>query len=285
MIEVSGLTFAYPGAESPAIRELAFDIPRGEVFGLLGPSGAGKSTTLSVLTGLLKGWSGKVVVQGRPLTEWGSDYYRRVGVSFEFPNHYLKLTARENLEFFRALLGIGADSVETVLERVGLGEHVDRPVAHFSKGMKMRLNFARSLLHRPEIWFLDEPTSGLDPVNALRIREVIRERQAEGTTTMLATHDMNTADAVCDRVAFVVDGGIAAIDRPSALRQRFGSRSVTVSWLGEDGELASQAFPMDGLADNTRFLSLLRTPELASVHSQEASLEDVFIRVTGRALR
>ena len=285
MINVEQLTFTYPGGTSPAVQDLTFDVAAGEVFGFLGPSGAGKTTTQNVLIGLLRGWTGRVEVRGRPLAEWGADYYRAIGVSFELPNHYQKLTARENLEYFRALYGSGADSADDALSLVGLEENADQAVGEFSKGMKNRLNFARSLLHRPEIWFLDEPTTGLDPVNAMRIREIIRERQSQGVSTLVTTHDMTTADAVCDRVAFIVDGRVATIDSPGALRRRFGKRQVEVRWVGGDGEPVSELFPMDGLADNQRFLNALRSPELSTVHSQEATLEDVFIEVTGRSLQ
>ena len=216
MISVEGLTYTYPGRSSPALRDLTFEVGPGEVFALLGPSGAGKSTTQNVLIGLLRGWQGRVEVFGRPLKEWGADYYRSIGVSFELPNHYLKLSARENLEYFRSLYDGKADTVEEVLALVGLEDDIDKAVGQFSKGMMGRLNFARSLLHRPQLWFLDEPTAGLDPVNTVRIREIIRERQQLGVTTLLLTHDMHTAEVVCDRVAFIIDGQIAAIDTPDA---------------------------------------------------------------------
>lgn len=281
MIQVESLTFTYPGSRAPAISGLSFEVEDGEIFGFLGPSGAGKSTTQNVLIGLLEGWDGRVEVMGRPLQQWGADYYRSIGVSFELPNHYLKLSARENLEYFRALYEGRADRVEEVLGLVGLGDHIDRPVGEFSKGMKNRLNFARSLLHRPRLWYLDEPTAGLDPVNAVRIRELIRERQEQGVTTLVTTHDMKTAEVVCDRVAFIVDGKIAAIDPPDVLRQRFGRREVELRW----DEAEPRRFGLDGLADDAEFLAALRRPGLASIHSQEASLEDVFVEVTGRTLR
>ncbi|MEO2026938.1 MAG: ABC transporter ATP-binding protein [Fuerstiella sp.] len=291
MIRVEGLTYTYPSGSSAAVRELTFDVAKGEVFGFLGPSGAGKTTTQNILIGLIKGWQGDVRVLDRPLAEWNSDYYRSIGVSFEAPNHYLKLTARENLEYFRSLYDGKADTVEEVLAVVGLEDHIDKPVGDFSKGMKNRLNFARSLLHRPKLWFLDEPTAGLDPVNAVRIRKIIRERQELGVTTVVTTHDMTTAEIVCDRVAFIIDGQIATIDTPDALRRRFGSREVEVSWKDDSSENGShdadgaQRFPLDGLSDNTDFLDALRRPGLSTVHSQEATLEDVFLQVTGRSLR
>ena len=283
MIRVDGLCFTYPGSDKPAVTDLSFEVAEGEVFGFLGPSGAGKSTTQNVLIGLLKGWQGQANVMGRELSDWGPEYYASIGVSFELPNHYLKLTARDNLEYFRALHNGNADSVDEVMTLVGLEEHIDKPVGEFSKGMKNRLSFARSLLHRPKLWFLDEPTAGLDPVNARRVRDIIRARRDQGVTTLVTTHDMHTAEQVCDRVAFIVDGEIATVDAPDVLRRRHGSREVELQWT-LDGATSSERFKLDGLADDEAFLEALRRPGLSALHSQEASLEDVFVQVTGRAL-
>ncbi|MEM1178494.1 MAG: ABC transporter ATP-binding protein [Acidobacteriota bacterium] len=283
MINVKGLSFNYPGAAGPAISELEFDVRDGEIFGFLGPSGAGKSTTQNVLIGLLRGWRGHAEVLGRSVDRWGSDLYRTVGVSFEAPNHYLKLTARENLEYFRRLYGGDAESTDSVLDWVDLGDHADKRVSAFSKGMKNRLNLARSLLHRPRLWFLDEPTAGLDPVNAKRVRELVSRRRDEGVTTFITTHDMQTVEALCDRVAFLVDGRIAILDAPDALRRRYGRREVELTF-NTDGGPTKQSFPLDGLAQNAAFLAALARPGLETVHSLEASLEDVFVAVTGRGL-
>lgn len=285
MITVDGLTFTYPGAASPAIEGLSFHVEEGEVFGFLGPSGAGKSTTQNVLIGLLPGYRGEAEVLGKRLASWGSDYYQSIGVSFELPNHYLKLTARENLEYFRSLYGGQSETVDDALGLVDLGDDADKAVGDFSKGMKNRLNFARSLLHRPKLWFLDEPTAGLDPVNAVRVREIVRDKQREGVTTLVTTHDMHTAAVVCDRVAFIVDGKIAAIDAPAALCRKHGKREVEVRWDG-DAETSPGAarFALDGLGEDSAFRVALNKPGLATVHSQEASLEEVFVEVTGRAL-
>lgn len=282
MLQVENLNYTYPGSDRPAASELDFEVHEGEVFGLLGPSGAGKSTTQGVLIGLLKGWTGRVDVMGQPLQSWGPDYYEHVGVSFELPNHFLKLTARENLEYFRTLYSGETSSPEEALERVGLSDAIDVRVSDFSKGMKNRLTFARSMIHRPKLWFLDEPTSGLDPVNARNVRDIVRERQAAGTTVVLTTHNMTVADELCDRVGFIVDGKLRKVDAPSALKRDYGRRAVKVT-VERDGAPHEQEFPLDGLADNHDFLAALREP-VQAIHSEETTLEDVFIQVTGTRL-
>lgn len=281
---VDGLGFTYPGAHHPAIQGMSFTIERGEVFGFLGPSGAGKSTTQKILIKLLTGWTGQVEVFGRPLLDWGPDFYAEIGVSFELPNHYLKLTARENLDYFASLYrGREVESADTVLDWVGLGDAADQRVDAFSKGMKNRLNLARSLLHRPRLLFLDEPTSGLDPVSARRVRELVQERRKAGVTTFLTTHDMHTADVLCDRVGFVVDGRLDVVDAPRALRLRHGRREVELTYRVGEAE-QRQRFPLDGLGDNSTFTELLRSVRVETLHTLETSLEDVFVEVTGKSL-
>jgi fluoroquinolone transport system ATP-binding protein len=283
MITVDNLTFTYPRSDSPAVRGLRFHIEAGEVFGFLGPSGAGKTTTQNVLIGLLREYEGRIEVMGRELKTWRSDYYEHIGVSFEFPNHYLKLTARENLEYFRSLYRNSVEDPLHLLTMVGLEDAADMRVAEFSKGMKNRLNFARSMIHRPKLWFLDEPTTGLDPINARRIRQIVEQRQQEGTTTFLTTHDMVTADELCDRVAFIADGELEVVDSPLALKRQYGTRSVRVE-IASEGESRIREFPLDGLGTNREFLALIREHPIESIHSQETTLESVFIQVTGRSL-
>ena len=170
MIKVRELTFTYPGSARPALKQLSFSVERGEILGFLGPSGAGKSTTQKILIGLLKDYQGDVSVFGQDLRSWRSEYYERIGVSFELPNHYLKLTALENLNYFRSLYEGETEDPNNLLDMVGLGDDGALRVSQFSKGMKNRLNFARSLLNKPELVFFDEPTTGLDPVSARRIK-------------------------------------------------------------------------------------------------------------------
>ena len=283
MIEVSGLVFAYPGAVEPAVNDLEFSIEDGEVFGFLGPNGAGKSTTQKVLTGLLRDYSGKVRVFEREVRDWGSDLYEQIGVGFELPVHYGRLTARENLRYFAALYQGETRDPDELLEQVDLLAQGDVRVDRFSKGMRVRLSFARSILCRPRLLFLDEPTTGLDPVSARRIKDLILEHRARGATVFLTTHDMATADELCDRVAFLVDGRIALIDAPRELKVRYGEQRVRVEYR-VDGTLEARDFPLDDLAENAAFLAALREPSLETIHTQETSLERIFIRVTGRDL-
>ncbi|MGV0738687.1 ABC transporter ATP-binding protein [Mycobacterium syngnathidarum] len=284
VIHVENLTFTYPKSTEPAVRGMDFTVGRGEIFGFLGPSGAGKSTTQKLLIGLLRGHGGRATVWGRDPLEWGSDYYQRVGVSFELPNHYLKLTGLENLQFFASLYdGPTADPME-LLESVGLKDAAHTRVGKYSKGMQMRLTFARSLVNDPELLFLDEPTSGLDPVNARKVKDIILGLKASGRTIFLTTHDMSTADELCDRVAFVVDGAIVALDTPAELKIARSQRRVRVQYRVPGEGLTTTEFGMDGLADDPDFHAVLRNFHVETIHSREASLDDVFVEVTGRQL-
>lgn len=283
MIEARGLTYTYPGASSPAVAGLDFAITRGEIFGVLGPSGAGKSTTQNILIRLVRGYEGSVRVMGREVSAWGPDVFERVGVSFETPSHFLKLTARENLRYFRALYGRSTRDVSEALDEVGLLHDAEKRVGAFSKGMRVRLNLARSLLHEPELLFLDEPTAGLDPANAQRVRSLIERRRECGATVFLTTHDMHVADALCDRVAFLADGRIAEIDTPRSLKLQYGRKDVTIAYR-RDGELIETSFPLADLGGNAGFLEVLRNERIETIHSRESSLEDVFLQVTGRSL-
>jgi fluoroquinolone transport system ATP-binding protein len=283
VIDVHSFGFTYPGAQRPAVRGVSFTVEPREIFGFLGPSGAGKSTTQNVLIRLLDEYEGNIRVLGRDLRAWDRSYYRRIGVTFEAPNHYLKLSALENLRLFAGLYGGQTESPETLLRRVGLHEDGNKLVAEFSKGMRGRLTLARALLHRPKLLFLDEPTAGLDPVNARLVRHVIHEVREAGATIFLTTHDMVTADELCDRVAFLVEGTVAALDSPRALRLAHGRRAVRIE-MTCDGPRTVRDFPLDGLGENAEFLSMLRSGGIETMHTLETTLDDVFVQVTGRAL-
>jgi fluoroquinolone transport system ATP-binding protein len=284
VIRVRGLTFTYPKSREPAVRGMDFSVGRGDIFGFLGPSGAGKSTTQKLLIGLLHGHGGDATVWDKDPLAWGRDYYQRIGVSFELPNHYHKLTGLENLRFFASLYDVDTLDPMELLDAVGLAGDANTRIGKYSKGMQMRLTFARSLLNDPELLFLDEPTSGLDPVNARKVKNIILDLKARGRTVFLTTHDMSTADELCDRVAFVVDGGIAAMDTPAELKIARSQRLVRVEYRGANGRLDTAEFAMDGLAEDPAFHSVLRNHHVETIHSREASLEEVFVEITGRRL-
>ncbi|MCD4786164.1 MAG: ABC transporter ATP-binding protein [Candidatus Eremiobacteraeota bacterium] len=283
MIEVDNLEFTYPGADGKAIKGIGFNIEKGEIFGFLGPSGAGKTTTQKIIIGLLKGWDGKVNILGKDLNKWKTDLYEKIGIGFEAPNHYLKLTAMENLNLFRSLYSGETDDPLELLKIVGLEKDANTRVSSFSKGMKMRLNFARSLLNKPELWFLDEPTTGLDPVNAKNIRNIVLKKREEGATIFLTTHNMTVADKLCDRVGFIVDGEIKIIESPRQLKIQESKNIVRVEYL-DDGKTQMKEFPMKDIGENREFIDLIKSDKIETIHSQEATLEDIFIKVTGRSL-
>lgn len=283
MICVSGLEFTYPSTDNQTIKGLDFVVDKGEIFGFLGPSGAGKSTTQKIIIGLLKNYSGQISVLGKNHRGLDSDYYERIGVSFEVPNHYLKLTAMENLTYFGSLYNSKTINPKTLLESLGLAKDAHLRVSQYSKGMKVRLGIARALLNDPELLFLDEPTTGLDPVNAAMVRDLMKEKKAEGKTVFLTTHNMNEADQICDRVAFIVDGQIRLIDSPRELKLRYGKREIRVEYF-VDGKLEEDQFALGGLGENERFLDILKQRKIQTIHTQETTLENIFIQVTGHSL-
>ncbi len=283
MIEVKKLYFTYPGSRKNTLKGFDFHVEKGEIFGFLGPSGAGKSTTQNILIGLLKNYGGQVSVLGREVKNVRSDYYEDIGVAFEFPNFYSKFTALENLNLFRSLYGGETEEPKDLLGMVGLEEDGNKRVGSFSKGMKMRLNFCRAFLNKPAVIFLDEPTAGLDPVNARKIKDIILAKKAQGKTIFLTTHNMNVATEICDRVAFIVEGNISLIDSPRELMITKGKKRVEVEYR-ENGEIMKSAFPLEGIGHNEDFNRTLKNNTVERMHTQEATLEDIFIEVTGRKL-
>ena len=283
MIEVKNLEFTYHGSKEKTIKNIDFSIEKGEILGFLGPSGAGKSTTQKIITGILKNYMGSVKVMGLEIKAISNDYYENIGVSFELPNLYNKFTALENLSFFKSLYSGDTEDPLKLLSLVGLEKDKNTRVSDFSKGMKMRLNFCRSLLSKPKVLFLDEPTSGLDPVNGRMIKDIILSEKERGTTIFLTTHNMNVAEEICDRVAFIVDGMIKIIDSPSKLKIERSKKAVIVEYR-TNGEVDRKIFDMKGIGDNGDFINLLKSREVLTIHTQEATLEDIFIEVTGRRL-
>ncbi|PNX48652.1 MAG: ATP-binding protein [Thermoplasmata archaeon M9B1D] len=284
MLNVQNLEFTYPKSNKKAVNGVSFKIKKGEIFGFLGPNGAGKTTTQKVIIGLLKGYTGTVEILDRNLQSWKTDLYNRIGVGFELPNHYQKLTALENLELFASFYRRRTIPTLQLLKMVELEQDANQRVGTFSKGMKSKLNFARSLLNDPEVLFLDEPTTGLDPVGRRLIKNIILQKRNEGRAIFLTTHNMHDADELCDRVGFIVDGKLVLIESPRELKIKHGKKVVRLEYL-KDGDLASQEFDLQNLVDNKSFLSLLKTGTVQTIHTEEATLEDIFIKATGRQLK
>jgi fluoroquinolone transport system ATP-binding protein len=260
-----------------------FSIQRGEIFGFLGPSGAGKTTTQKILFGILKNYRGSVILNNQEIRDVTADFYENIGVAFEFPNFFSKLTALENLLFFRSLYKSKTREPLELLKAVGLEKDKNLRFENFSKGMKARLNFCRALLNDADILFLDEPTSGLDPVNQKTVKDIIRQQKEAGKTIFLTTHNMNVADEVCDRLAFITDGKIQIIDSPQHLKVKNGVHKIKVEYLNE-GKKKVKYFSMNNLGQNQDFMTVLKKYQLETLHSQEATLEDVFIKLTGKKL-
>lgn len=282
MITVKNLSYTYPKSSGFALENLNFSIADGEIFGFLGPSGAGKSTTQKILYKILTDYKGEILIDEKPLDSLGKAYYSKIGVGFELPNHYLKLTARENLDLFGAFYPKeNLQNLEELFAAVGMEEHIDKRVEDYSKGMKMRLNFIRSIMHNPDIIFFDEPTSGLDPINAHKVKLLIKDLKAKGKTIFITTHDMTTADELCDRVSFIVDGKIVLTEAPNLLKNNYGKDCIRVTM--KDSKTVE--FPVDKIGYNAAFLELIKRDDLMKIETLEATLEEVFIKVTGQKLK
>jgi len=283
MVKVEGLYHSYARDGRYAVEDVSFAIAKGETFGFLGPSGAGKSTTQGVLTGLLQLQKGAVTVAGHDMRKPERSMFNRIGVSFEQSNVYDKLTALENLEFYRKLFDVETLDPMELLKTVGLDHVARKKAGEFSKGMKHRLTFARSMLNRPELWFLDEPTTGLDPAIASEIKDIIKKRKEEGATIFLTTHNMYIADELCDRVAFIIDGKIKLVDSPRALKLRYGEKLVRIDARWEGGT-RSETLSFVDEKDRGRIKALVDSGTVETMHTLEATLEEIFIKVTGRGL-
>jgi len=283
MVTVEGLYHSYTKDERYAVEDASFEISKGEVLGFLGPSGAGKSTTQGVLTGLLPLQKGRVEVAGYDMRHPKRDMFNKIGVSFEQSNVYGKLTALENLQFYRKLFDVKTRDPYELLKIAGLDHVGNKKAGEFSKGMKHRLTFVRSMLNDPELWFLDEPTTGLDPAIASQIKDIIKDEKQKGVTVFLTTHNMYVADELCDRVAFIIDGVIKLIDSPRNLKLQYGEKLVEVEYRDNE-ELKKEKLSLVLDSDKKKLNSLIEAGKIELMHTKEATLEEIFIKVTGRGL-
>lgn len=281
MIEVKNLTFSY-GKDKQALHSLNFTVGDGEIFGFLGPNGSGKSTTQKILTGILKGNGGKVSLFGQNIaTAHTQDFFQKIGVLFEFPYLYANLSAIDNLKYFSSFYPAKQlrDIGEVLEELEFKTDFLKKPVSSYSKGMRQRVSMARALISNPKLLFLDEPTSGLDPTGAVLFRKIIEEERRKGTTVFLTTHNMLDADLLCDRVALITNGNIAALDTPKRLKEQNSSHRVVTTYLYQ-GRREEKTIEIPELEASIPFPH----DEIISIHSEEPTLEDIFIQYTGRGL-
>jgi ABC-2 type transport system ATP-binding protein len=283
MIEANDLWRRFNGRE--AVKGISFGVERGEVFGFLGPNGAGKSTTINMLTGQLLPSGGAARVAG---FDCATEYERLqplIGVVSEQQNLYERMSGRDNLSFFGRLYGVPTRRVDEVLEIVGLRDRAKDKVKTYSNGMKQRMIIARALLNTPQVLFLDEPTRGLDPGAARDIRQMIRDLGAAGVTVFLTTHYMEEADQLCQRLAFINEGKIVALDTPQTMKVTHGQRRARIVLRREDGTAGETlSLSLDDRYDAERLHSYVRDGQILTIHSEEATLEDIFIKLAGRSL-
>jgi len=263
-----------------AVDGISFAVAEGEVFGLLGHNGAGKTTTIRVLTGRARPTEGDATVLGHDVVRSREAIRPLINLVFEDQNLYERMSGRDNLRLFATLYGAPLTRVDELLELVGLREAARRAVKTYSSGMKQRLLVARALVNRPRVLFLDEPTRGLDPTSAREIRGIIARLASESVSILLTTHYMEEADELCDRVAFLSQGRIVALDTPRELKLRHGQRTAKVL-LRDRQEVTVR---LDDPADAERIAAWMRAGEVAALHSEEGTLEDVFIALAGRPL-
>jgi len=278
-VEVNGLTKAF--ANKSALKGVDYAIKKGEIFGLLGPSGSGKTTMVKILTAQLQHTSGAVQVFGNDVSKLKDPaQMKRIGILTDNSGLYDRLTVYDNLELFCKLYDVSERRIDEVLEEVNLLQDKKTIVKQLSKGMKQRVTLARAILHKPELLFLDEPTSALDPTNKGQIHAGLRKLNKEGTTIFLSTHDMQEAEELCNRVAFLHNGSIVELDTPQQLRIKHGDS--TIKLLLKNGSTVSVKQDMSGANAISQYIT---NGELLSVHSNEPNLGDIFVKLTGRELQ
>ncbi len=285
MFQVENVYFKYPRNRKNTLKGLTFDVRQGEIFGLLGPSGVGKTTAQKIMVKLLTGYQGEIYYRDKELKTYDKEYYQEIGVGFEVPVHFSKLTAEENINFFKKLYRNQANT-DAMMQRLGIFEDRKKMVGQFSKGMKIRLNFVRAVLNNPAVIFLDEPTIGLDPANARILKTMIKEYRDLGGTVLLSTHLMNDVDELCDRVAFVSDGRVAEIDTPQNLKIKHGEKILEVEYVEADASgsgyvVKKVSFDLETISRNEDFFKLVRNRKIITMHSKETTLDDIFIKITG----
>jgi ABC-2 type transport system ATP-binding protein len=305
MIETKDLTRKF--GDFTAVKAVNLKVRKGEILGLLGPNGAGKTTTISMLSTILPPSSGSALVAGHDVKKEKDAVRKSIGIVFQDPSLDEELTGFENLDFHGRLYGMPStkrnQKIMELLEIVDLKDKRNASVKHYSGGMKRRLEIARGLMHQPKVLFLDEPTLGLDPQTRRHIWEHIKKMNEKGVTILLTTHYMEEADFLCDRVAIIDHGEIIALDKPSELKSQVGE-NVMVLEVSDPEKFCEKVKKLDcskesvvgnkvhfTVKDGEKMIpKVIREAEkqgveVVSVALHSPTLEDVFIRLTGRRIR
>jgi len=280
-ILVKDLSFSY--GKLKAVNCISFHLNPGEILGFLGPNGAGKSTTIKMLTGQLAPDTGSIEILGMGMSPDDPEVQARIGVCFEEKNLYSSMTGRENLKFFSRLFGLKNFDTDSLLRKVDLTQRADDRVSSYSKGMRQRLMMARAVINSPDALFLDEPTDGLDPVSSRTIRNIIKDQAKRGAAVLLTTHDMWEADELSDRVAFMNEGTLHVVDTPDNLKMKYGRRSVKLR-IDDNGQVAEETVELGAEDAGVRIGKMISDRNVLTIHTEEATLEDIFIEITGRGL-
>ncbi|MCM3255737.1 ABC transporter ATP-binding protein [Priestia aryabhattai] len=278
IIEVRNLIKAF--SNKVVLKDINFEVRKGEIFGFLGPSGSGKTTTIKILTSQLLHTKGEINIFNQSLEKQKNNYYlKKFGILTDNSTLYDRLSVYDNLLLYCKLYDVSNKRIDKVLKDVNLLKDKKTVVLKLSKGMKQRVLLARALLHKPEILFLDEPTSALDPVNTKHIYEGLKRLNKEGTTIFLTTHDMSEAEELCDRVAFLDQGKIKLLDSPRNLRLKFSKGSISL--ILKDGKTLTVKNDEEGGKQINNYMT---NGELISIHSNEPTLGDIFVQLTGSEL-
>lgn len=261
-----------------ALKDVSFQIYEGEIFGFLGPSGAGKTTTIKLLTKQLKQDQGSIHIFGKEITDLGDALYDHIGVLSDNSGMYEKMSVYDNLKIFADLKKIPHEQIENILKKTRLWDDRKKKARDLSRGMKQRLLFSRTILHKPDILFLDEPTSALDPATSEAVYDIITELKKDGTTIFLTTHNMYEADLLCDRVAFLHEGSIVECDNPDILKLKHSVNEVVI--LSDTGKEYYTKRDKQSIWKTMQEMD----GDVARIASVEPDLKTIFLDLTGRNL-
>lgn len=258
---------------------ISIDIKEGEIFGLLGPSGAGKTTIVKLLTGQLEAGESKIEVFGKPIGTMDKNFYSNIGMVMDQFGLYERLTCFENLKIMSRIHNVSMVQIQEVLTKVGLKDAMNKEVSKLSTGMKQRLMISRAILHSPRILFLDEPTRGLDPKTAGDIHDLLLSLKKEGVTIFLTTHNMVEAEKLCDNIALLYEGSIVEYGTIEKIKSKYYVEK-NVKIIDEHGK----EYIYRQQQDKEKIIALLNSSSNYIMHTMEPTLEEIFIRLTGKEL-